>query len=152
MTEETEDPKFEHLRTLHFGGVQRAIAEDKFVSTKDLASLIRSRGDIEVPDDVLAYVCRHLAGEIRKSSGRPNYGEIETKKRNMMIAREYKRLLNVLRAGSLSTQDVGIYGTEDRSVVQDLTSAVRAARLVAGLFLSGAESWRSVQNIASSQK
>lgn len=146
MTDETD---FSHLAKLHFGGAERTIRDGGDIPAKELAILVRSCGDTLIPASVIEHMCAHLDGEVSKRKGRPAKDEHQTWRRDIIVTAEYRRLLGVLQAGSLSTEDIEVYGPAEPS---DATPAEQAARLVAGMFLNGAESWHSVQNIASSQK
>lgn len=150
MTEKT-DPSFAYLKQLHFQGAEKQIADGEYIPPEELAHLIRTRGAVEIPGALLDHVCAHLSGDVPKPRGRPKQPEIETRKLNMLIGAEYRRLLLILQDGELPAGDVEIYGSED-AAYPSMTPAERAARLVAGVFYHGAESWRSVQNIVSSQK
>lgn len=152
MTEKTEDTSFSYLKTLHFGGVLKSIENGGYVSPLELALLIRTRDNIAVPDEVLDHIAVHLAGEAKKPKGRPADNSITRNRRDMFIAVEYSRLLTVLQAGYLSADDIEMYGEEEAEAERDFPPSVRAARLVARLFLSGAESHQRVLNIASSNK
>ncbi|MEL7110219.1 MAG: hypothetical protein AAGL99_13215 [Pseudomonadota bacterium] len=150
MTEKS-DPLFSHIKAMHFDGPKKQIANNEYISAEDLAELIKNRGDVPVPDAVLDYVCKHLAGEIPKPKGRRPLPEAYIRQQNMIIGSEYRRLFEVLQAGDLSAEDEILYGEEDPNQVT-ATPAERAARLVAKTFLYGADSWRTVQNIAASHK
>ena|SRR3990167_349611 len=152
MTEKT-DPSgkadFSHLQKLHFGGVVQDIRAGKFVAPEVLAGVIRSRGDVPVPEMVLEYACAQLAGEILPPKGRKQDDPIEARKLHMLVETEYTRLTELLGEGDLSPDDQRMYGAEDNPHGERRTPAERGARLVASLFLDGAGSWRTVQNIAS---
>lgn len=150
MTDKTSDP-FGYIRALHFQGVEERIAKGQYVSAEQLADLVRTRGDVPVPDGVIDYMCQHLAGEIKKPRGRPAMSDIEDKRRKMFVKHEYPRLLGVLQKGELSPEDLELYGEEEESALK-ATPSERAARLVAKVFLSGPESWKQVRNIAASKK
>jgi|GEM_PF-3547160 len=152
MTDETEGSNFDYLKAHHFGGALRMIAKGEYVSADELAHLLRNRGDIEVPDELLDYISAHLADEIKAPSGRPRRDEIYVRQREMIVAVEYNRLKIALSESSLSSKDLETYGDEDPKFKADHTPAERAASLVAGLWLDGPGSWRRVQNIASAQK
>jgi hypothetical protein len=155
MTDETENggkPDFSYLKALHFKGVEKDLEAGRYISAPDLARLIRSRGDVPIPDRVLEYACAHLAGEVARPKGRPAHEPISLRIRKMIISAEYLRLLGVFEESSLSPEDIEEYGSEDNPHDEARTPAERAARLVAARFWDGAESWRTVQNISSEYK
>ena len=142
MTDKTSDP-FRHIRKLHFVLTERKIAAGEYIAPDDLAELVRRRGENAVPDSVIEHMCAHLAGEIAAPRGRKPLLEIFIRQRNMLIAGEYRRLKTLLAGGVLSPEDEELYRPEASDDV-DRPPAERAARLVAGLFLDGPESWRAV--------
>lgn len=152
MTDRPDGPDFSHLRALHFKDLERRIAGGEVVPAEELAHLVRKRKGLAVPDAVIEHMCAHLAGEVARPRGRPRENPIETHKRNLFATALY-RLLRT--AGSLEEQTElaeAWLGEGHADIAPDATLAERAARIAAKLFLSGEESWRTLQNLASSQK
>ena len=153
MTDKSDQSKFADVRAIHFRNAERRIEQGQYVSAEELADLLRKRGDVLVPGSVLDYVASHLAGDVLKSRGRKKLNEAGLARHHLVIRGEYKRLLASFEAGEdLSEADREVYDDAAADVPTDATPARRAARLVATVWYHGPESWKTVQNIASSRK
>lgn len=138
--------KFAYLDELHLVGIEKEIAADKYVSAADLSSALRKHGSRPIPSAVLDYLCDLLEGKVRKPKGRPGRPAFEIRRWHMVIRGLYK-----LRQRWLNERKRR-YGHPAGWTNLDMAAAEIAARLVAKYYLSGPESWRRVQNIASSHK
>ena len=153
MTGKSDQSKFGYVRAIHFRDAERRIDHGQYVSAEELVALLRKRGKAPVPGAVLDYIASHLAGDVQKPRGRKKLNEAGVARHHMIIRFEYKRLLALFREGkSLSDVDRELYGETPIEMTANITPAQRAARLVACAWYHGAESWKTVQNIASSQE
>ena len=144
---------FSHVKKqLHFKGVLTRIINNEFVSRDELATLLRTRDGVEVPEPVLDYIAQHLAGEIKAPKGRKALDTTLVHWRDMIIEVEYPRLQAALRSGKLTAKDIEIYGEENPTFAADHTISERAAGLLAEKLLAGRRSYHQIQTIASSKK
>ncbi len=128
------------------GSLEGRIVAGEYIDSAELASLLRQHGSSPIPDSVLDYVCKHLEGTIAKPKGRRPMSEFESRRSKMIVAGLYHLYLDYL------THRKSRYGVPAGWTRSDYTPAELAARIVAKKVLYGEESWRSVQNIASSHK
>jgi hypothetical protein len=141
--------RFSYLNELHLGGIQRRIAAGDYVDGAELAAALREHGARPLPPDVLNYLCRLLEDDVPKPKGRKgwkNAPPADELRYNMVVRGLYKRHLDRL------TERTHRYGKPAGWTKLDGSAGKIAARIVAKRYLSGAESWRTVQNIASSRK
>ncbi|WP_300395757.1 hypothetical protein [Henriciella sp.] len=148
MTDKSDQSKFANVRAIHFRNAERRIEQGQYVSAEELADLLRKRGKVPPPGLVIEYIAKHLAGEIRKPSGRRKRHEETVARQRMIMRFEYKRLLALFQTGqTLSEPDQELYGEAATKVPANAPPAQRAARLVASIWGHGPESWKDIQNI-----
>ena len=146
---EVIDARFAYLGDHHLGGIERCIAAGAYVDGSELASSLRNHGTRPIPTAVMDYLCRFLEGFFSKPRGRKGWQgwpRAERLKLDMIVTGSYRRNLKRL------TDRRDRYGHPAGWTRLEGTPGEIAARIVAKQFLFGEESWRSVQNIASSRK
>ena len=126
--------------------IEGYIASGRFVDGPELAHALRGNGFRPMTAPVLDYLCRYLEGKVERPKGRKPDDPLVTRRRNMVIRGYYRYYKEYL------TERKHRYGKPAGWTKYDCPPAEIAARMVAKLYLSGEESWRSVQNIDSSQK
>jgi len=137
---------FSHLNNLHMGGIERDLKAGKYVEPEVLAAALRKHGSQPIPPEVLDYLCRFLEGSVPIPKGRKPWPKFDRQRFETLVAGLYRRYLERL------TDRKRLYGQPAGWTKLDGTPAEVAARIVAKRFMYGAESWRRVQNIASSRK
>lgn len=137
---------FSHLNAFHLGGVERDINAGKYVEPGELAEALRKHGELPISPEVMDYLCRFLEGRVQKPKGRKPWPDVEKRRFHMVCRGLYRIYLDHL------TERKRQYGHPAGWTNLDGTPAEIAARIVAKRFLYGAESWRRIQNIASSHK
>lgn len=138
--------RFAYLDELHLGGIERQLAAGEYVDGSELAAALRRHELRPIPPKVLDYVCRLLEGKVPKPNGRKPLPRVEVDRGDMIIRGLYRIYLSRLK------ERTQLYGRPAGWTKLDGTAAEIAARIVAKRFLYGPESWRTVQNIASSRK
>ena len=146
------DHRFAHLDELHLVGIENRVAKGEYVSAGELAAALRKHGSRPIPSCVLEYLCRLLEGKVTKPKGRKALPILEMRRRRMVIGHFYRRYLTWLRNRKARYGHLDGWPRIRQASWWRGPPNERAARMVALQFGYGAESWRCVQNIASSQK
>lgn len=141
-----EKTDFSWLDAFHLGGIERSIAAGEYVDGAELAAALRRHGSRPIPPDVLDYLYRFLEGRVDKPRGRKAWPEAEIRNFHTVIRGLYRKHLERL------TERKRRHGRPAGWTNLEGTPAEISARIVARRFLYGAESWRTVQNTASSYK
>lgn len=139
---------FSYLASDPAASLARRLDRSEYVSGEDLAIFVEEHGEKPIPPTIRNHLCQILRGKIGKPNGRPALHPILRNFRDMVVAGQYhrhRRMLSCIerQANKRSITKLSTVG---------MTLAERAARLVAARYLDGEESWRQVQNIASSRK
>ncbi|MCY3732930.1 MAG: hypothetical protein OXG42_01490 [Chloroflexi bacterium] len=119
------------------------------ISGSELADVLRREGSGAIPDVLLDYLCRFIAGNVRKPRGAPPLPRIFKRQRDMIINGLYEHYKEyLLNRKAREGQAAGWTHLP-------YTPAEIAARIVArnhycGHF--GEASWRSVQTISSAYR
>ena len=137
---------FSYLRELEMKGVELALKRGDYVDEKWLVKALRANAGKPIPEAVLDYLCRFLEGAIDRPMGRKPVSKLERDRFNGIIAGHYRRY------GEYLTGRKQRYGHHAGWTKSEYAPAEMAARLVARYYYYGEESWRTVQNIASSSK
>jgi hypothetical protein len=145
-TDSGKAPNFDYLNELHLVGIEESVAAGKYVSAEDLSSALRKHGARPISPAVLDYLCNMLEGNVAKPKGRKGLPEFEARRWHMVIRGHYQNRRRWLE------ERKDRYGHPTGWTKLDGTAAEIAARIVAKRWLSGPDSWRTVQNIASSRK
>jgi len=143
---------FSYLDELHLGGIEEKIRDGQFVDGEELARALQAHGLRAPSDVVLAYLCQYLRGKVKRPRGRPRPSDLDRRYRDMVVSGSYRRNLAWLEKRKNSDGDNMGWSLLQGADFWQGTRAEKAARMVARRFLGGAESWRRVQNIASSHK
>ena len=121
------------------------ISTGDYIDSSELASLLRQHGSRPIPEPVLEYICGHLEGTIEKPKGRKPMPAVERQRLDTIISGLYQIYLDHL------SERARRYGIPAGWTNLTYTPAELAARLVARRFHYGEQSWRTVQNIASTR-
>lgn len=144
--------RFDHLSKFAFAGLKQKLAEGGYVSGKDLAAALRRFGDRVLDPTVREYIAQHLEGAIAPPKGRRPLPPIDRRLRDMLVRGCYRRAQAWLHGrGIRRAEDGGWRQIKGADFWQGTASEI-AARMVARRWLSGVESYRTVQNIAASQE
>jgi len=135
--------RFAHINVDHLAGLAERIAAGEYIEGPELAEKLRGHGSRPIPEPILAHICRHLDGTVKKPKGRKPWSALDRSRHDMIIGGLYRRYLTYLKGRERR------YGHHAGWTVGDYSPGETAARLVARHFYYGEESWRSVQNIAS---
>jgi hypothetical protein len=127
------------------GGIERKLKAGEHVDGEELAEALERYGAQPLPPAVLEYVCKLLRGQINAPRGRKPDPALLKRELDMVIGHQYRRCLRIFQWRKSRGVKLICSG-------QKCTPAEAAARWVARKYLYGPESWRSVQNIASSRK
>ncbi len=127
------------------GSLEGRIVAGEYIDSAELASLLRQHGSRPITESVLEYVCGHLEGTVERPKGRKPQPALERQRLNMIISGVYQNYFDHL------SDRAGRYGHPAGWTNLDYTPAELAARLVARRFHYGEQSWRTVQNIASTR-
>jgi hypothetical protein len=138
--------KFAYLDDLHLGGIERQLAAGEHVEAAELVFALRKHGQRPIPPVVLDYICRMLEGRVRKPKGRRAQPELVRRRLRMLIGGIYRDYLARLEERRHK------FGAPAGWTRLEYSPGELAARIVAKNYLGRPESWRTVQNIASSRK
>ncbi len=146
------DQMFAHLDELHLKGIERRVAEGEYVSAEELVAALRKHGSRPLPPAVLEYLCRLLEGKVAKPKGRKALPSVEKRHRRMIVRHFYLRNLAWLQDRKARYGHLDGWPSIRQAKWWQGPPNERAARMVAERISYGAESWRDIQNEASSQK
>lgn len=127
------------------GWLEGRISAGEYIDSAELASLLRQHGSRPITESVLEYVCGHLEGSVERPKGRKPQPALERQRLDTIISGVYQNYLNHL------LNRTHRYGQPAGWTSLGYTPAELAARLVARRFHYGEQSWRTVQNIASTR-
>lgn len=142
---------FSWLNEYHLGGIEQKLKAGKYVDGEELARALHLHGQRPIPQPVLDYLCALLKGKVKKPKGRPARPNLLTRQQNMIIRWSYRRNFAWLRARKKSYGHLDGWPALQGTNFWKGPASEKAARMTAARFGYGAESWRSVLNINSSQ-
>lgn len=135
-----------NIEILPYSLTRHLLDRGDYVDGTTLAKELEENRDEVIPPDILDYLCCFLRGEVGPPRGRPPQDRHIKWLRESVIRYHYRRIVPYL------TYRKRRYGKPAGWLKRRGTPAELAARLVAKRWHYGEESWRTVQNIASSQK
>ena len=141
--------KSQHLGETHrryLGHITKRIQSGDFISGPELADVLRREDPGEIPDVLLDYLCKFLAGNIKPPRGRQPLPPVDKRQRDMIVNGLYRRYTeNLIKRKAREGHAAG--WTHLRYPPAEL-----AARIVARYYYYGEDSWRSVQTLSSAYR
>ena len=144
--------KFAYLDELHLVDIERRVTKGNYVNPEELASSLRKHGQRPIPPKTLEHLCRHLEGKVPAPKGRKALPEMAKRRQVMILRYFYQRNLAWLQRRKKRYGHLNGWPSIRQTDWWQGPPHQRAARMVAKRYYHGAESWRSIINMTSSQK